>query len=186
MSWGQTLFRSLKGGRRSIVSPVPNVEVQGEVAMKLKSSYYKTMWPSINYATILSVHCVHATMASPRFYLGWNQFPCSVFHIFLSTSTGRSWQTSARHLRVLSFNAGGTERHFANFGNALGSNLKNILTSAVTASLSLLVDRSLFLPTAGRAGAAGCEHHSHPRAFAHPSPPSATAPPEPRGEISPP
>lgn len=113
-------------------------------------------------------------------------FPVWFSIFFLSTSTGRSLQTSARRLRVLSFNAGGTERHFANFGNALGSDLKNILTSAVTASLSSSVGRSLFLPTAGKAGAAGCEHHSHPRAFAHPSPPSATALPEPRGEISPP
>lgn len=41
MSWGQMLFRSLMGGRRSIVSLISNLEVGGEIAIKLKSSYHK-------------------------------------------------------------------------------------------------------------------------------------------------
>jgi len=82
MSWGEMLFRSVKGSRRSIVSPISNLEVVGEIALKLKSSYHKTTWPSINNAATLFVHYLHATMAPLRFYLRSKQFPCSVCYNF--------------------------------------------------------------------------------------------------------
>lgn len=38
-------------------------ESRGEIAVRLKSSYHKTSWPSIHYAIILSAHYSHATVA---------------------------------------------------------------------------------------------------------------------------
>lgn len=96
---------------------------------------------------------------------------------FLSPGTGRPSQISARRLCLLSFQAGGSEGHAANFSNALGSALKNVfLTSAVTTSCPHQWAGACLCPEQAAPAQQCVSPTATPKASHIPSPPSATAP----------